>query len=538
MDNHSMKKIIALLFVLMSGPSLAQSQLAPGQIMGNPTVAKALPSPTDIGSVLTRWGVPLPGSVGGTGVNNGSRTITIGGNFSASSSVSITGAFSTAAAVTHAGAFATTLTALGVTNATFPAGTHTLAGLDVTQVWSASQSYANGSFILNGATSGGLTLGCVAVCGFSSILLPAGATNFGSTGGTGQFVKQATAGGPLTVSAPIVSELSGFGTGVATALGVNVGTAGAPVINGGALGTPSSGSAANLTGLPAGTGLTGQTPIANGGTGQSTAPAARASTGLNVDSFTGRGDAAYTILVTDRTVGTNAAFTASRTWTLPAANAVNAGQEIIVSDFQGTVTASNSLVIARAGSDTVNGGTSVTITAANGAYLLKSDGISKWTAQALGAAAAGGVSSVTCGTGMTGGTITTSGTCNVSLIANFNVLGSDVPMTTLNTFVDGPSVAQGTTGTWYASGTATVYDSALAGVMICKLWDGTTTIASARNNSPVAQGVVSISLSGYISGPAGNIRISCKDSNGTNGVISANVSLSGRDSMVTVLRIQ
>lgn len=42
------------------------------------------------------------------------------------------------------------------------------------------------------------------------------------------------------------------GTGVATALGVNVGSAGAPVVNGGALGTPSSGVATNLTGTASG----------------------------------------------------------------------------------------------------------------------------------------------------------------------------------------------------------------------------------------------------------------------------------------------
>lgn len=40
------------------------------------------------------------------------------------------------------------------------------------------------------------------------------------------------------------------GTGVATALAVNVGTAGAPVTNGGALGTPSGGTLTNCTGLP------------------------------------------------------------------------------------------------------------------------------------------------------------------------------------------------------------------------------------------------------------------------------------------------
>lgn len=56
------------------------------------------------------------------------------------------------------------------------------------------------------------------------------------------------------------------GTGVVTALGVNVGTAGAFVVNGGALGTPSSGTLTNCTGIPA-AGITGTLPAANGGTG-------------------------------------------------------------------------------------------------------------------------------------------------------------------------------------------------------------------------------------------------------------------------------
>ena len=43
-----------------------------------------------------------------------------------------------------------------------------------------------------------------------------------------------------------------FGTGVATALGINVGSAGSVVVNGGALGTPSSGVATNLTGTASG----------------------------------------------------------------------------------------------------------------------------------------------------------------------------------------------------------------------------------------------------------------------------------------------
>lgn len=71
---------------------------------------------------------------------------------------------------------------------------------------------------------------------------------------------------------PISSGVSGLGTGVATALGINVGSAGAPVLFNGALGTPSSGTATNLTGLPIGTGVSGL------GTGVATALAVNVGT--------------------------------------------------------------------------------------------------------------------------------------------------------------------------------------------------------------------------------------------------------------------
>jgi hypothetical protein len=54
-----------------------------------------------------------------------------------------------------------------------------------------------------------------------------------------------------------IGNITGLGTGVATALGFNTGTSGGFVVNGGAGGTPSSLTLTSATGLPISTGLTG-----------------------------------------------------------------------------------------------------------------------------------------------------------------------------------------------------------------------------------------------------------------------------------------
>jgi hypothetical protein len=72
------------------------------------------------------------------------------------------------------------------------------------------------------------------------------------------------------------------GTGVATALGVNVGSAGASVVNGGALGTPSSGTVTNLTGT-ASININGTVGATTPGTGAFTTLAAGSNT-FNISS--------------------------------------------------------------------------------------------------------------------------------------------------------------------------------------------------------------------------------------------------------------
>lgn len=118
-----------------------------------------------------------------------------------------------------------------------------------------------------------------------------------------------------------------------------------------------------------------------------------------------------------------------------------------------------------------------------------------------------------------------------------NSLVADVALNNTANYFDGPTVAQGTSGTWFVSGSVLLQDNAGIATINVKLWDGTTTIASAKCRILAINGEVMISLSGYITSPAGNLRISCRDGTSTSGLIEYNGSGLGKDSTITAIRI-
>lgn len=117
-------------------------------------------------------------------------------------------------------------------------------------------------------------------------------------------------------------------------------------------------------------------------------------------------------------------------------------------------------------------------------------------------------------------------------------LGANVSLNNTGLYFDGPSVAQGSAGTWFVSGTVTVIDPTNAGTYQAKLWDGTNIIASTSVATTTAAFQLTIALSGIISNPSGNLRISVQESSQTTGLMAANQSGNGRDCSITAVRIR
>jgi hypothetical protein len=118
-----------------------------------------------------------------------------------------------------------------------------------------------------------------------------------------------------------------------------------------------------------------------------------------------------------------------------------------------------------------------------------------------------------------------------------NSLASNTSLNS-STYTDGPSIAQGTSGTWFVAGTVTLTDTSGNAAIKCKLWDGTTVISSAQTGTQGASVSVSLSLSGFLATPAANIKISCISSQVSSSSMIFNASGNSKDSTVSVHRIQ
>ena len=175
------------------------------------------------------------------------------------------------------GAYSSTFTFSGTTTLTFPTS-GTVTALGNTTTGSGSIVLATSPTLVTpalGAPSSGSLANCTnypvsALTGTGTGVLTALAVNVGSAGAFVTFngaLGTPSSGSLANCTGYPSSGLTGLGTGVATALAVNVGSSGAIVVQNGVLGTPSSGTLTNATGLPLTTGVTGTLPVANGGTG-------------------------------------------------------------------------------------------------------------------------------------------------------------------------------------------------------------------------------------------------------------------------------
>ena len=116
---------------------------------------------------------------------------------------------------------------------------------------------------------------------------------------------------------------------------------------------------------------------------------------------------------------------------------------------------------------------------------------------------------------------------------------ADITLSTTS-YIDGPSVTQGSSGTWYVSGSVTLGSTGGGSSrFFVRLWDGTTTIAAGASSflGASSAAAISVSLSGIMASPAGNLRISVANNSDPVSKILFNNSGFSLDSSVVAVRI-
>ena len=117
-------------------------------------------------------------------------------------------------------------------------------------------------------------------------------------------------------------------------------------------------------------------------------------------------------------------------------------------------------------------------------------------------------------------------------------LGADVLLNNTANYFDGPSIAQGTSGAWFVWASASLTNTAGSAQQHCKLWDGTSVIDSGVSSIPATNTFTRISLSGYLTSPVANIKISCKDTSNTSGKMLFNQTGNSEDTSIKAIKIQ
>jgi len=96
-------------------------------------------------------------------------------------------------------------------------------------------------------------------------------------------------------------------------------------------------------------------------------------------SYKSPGDTNTTLLSTDRIIVVATPLTAPRTWTLPTAASVSNGVQFRILDIVGGISSANTLTIAAASGDTINGLPARVLASPRAEAVLMSDGVSTWS---------------------------------------------------------------------------------------------------------------------------------------------------------------